>query len=121
MCVCVCVCVCVCACARVCVCVCVPVYVCVSRMQSLNIPTAVRYLLESDPSIQVLGAAYIQHQCYHSNDAKNQVSPESNGRPSSDRAIARFTFTFTLTLFFFYAFIQETYNKYICQKKETRI
>ncbi|CAL8404397.1 unnamed protein product [Boreogadus saida] len=42
-------------------------------MQSLNIPTAVRYLLESDPSIQVQGAAYIQHQCYHSNDAKNQV------------------------------------------------
>lgn len=36
-------------------------------------PTAVRYLSESDPALQILGAAYIQHQCYHSNSAKNQV------------------------------------------------
>ncbi|CAL8350114.1 unnamed protein product [Merluccius merluccius] len=42
-------------------------------MQGLDIATAVRYLLECDSAIQVLGAAYIQHQCYHSNDAKNQV------------------------------------------------
>lgn len=36
-------------------------------------PTAVRYLTESDANLQILGAAYIQHQCYHSNSAKNQV------------------------------------------------
>ncbi|KAF0043643.1 hypothetical protein F2P81_004980 [Scophthalmus maximus] len=35
--------------------------------------TAIRYLSESDTALQVLGAAYIQHQCYHSNDAKHQV------------------------------------------------
>ncbi|KAM9366816.1 plakophilin-3-like [Symphorus nematophorus] len=42
-------------------------------MQSLDMATAVRYLSESDTALQILGAAYIQHQCYHSNDAKNQV------------------------------------------------
>ncbi|XP_047437002.1 plakophilin-3-like isoform X2 [Mugil cephalus] len=42
-------------------------------MQGLDMTTAVRYLSESDAASQVLGAAYIQHQCYHSNDAKNQV------------------------------------------------
>lgn len=52
---------------------CACVHVCVNRMQGLDITTAVRYLLECDSAIQVLGAAYIQHQCYHSNDAKNQV------------------------------------------------
>ncbi|MED6278555.1 hypothetical protein CHARACLAT_025183, partial [Characodon lateralis] len=44
-----------------------------AEMQSIDMPTAVRYLSESNTSLQVLGAAYIQHQCYHSNDAKNQV------------------------------------------------
>ncbi|XP_041836905.1 plakophilin-3-like [Melanotaenia boesemani] len=43
------------------------------EMQGLDMPTAVRYLSESDSALQILGAAYIQHQCYHSNDAKNQV------------------------------------------------
>ncbi|KAI3377251.1 hypothetical protein L3Q82_009155 [Scortum barcoo] len=43
------------------------------EMQGLDIATAVRYLSESDAALQALGAAYIQHQCYHSNDAKNQV------------------------------------------------
>ncbi|XP_029000275.1 plakophilin-3 [Betta splendens] len=42
-------------------------------MHGLDMVTAVRYLSEADASLQVLGAAYIQHQCYHSNDAKNQV------------------------------------------------
>nr|XP_040019943.1 plakophilin-3 [Gasterosteus aculeatus aculeatus] len=42
-------------------------------MQSLDMPTAVQYLSESDVALQVLGAAYIQHKCYHSNEAKNQV------------------------------------------------
>ncbi|KAM4743878.1 plakophilin-3 isoform 2-T2 [Anableps anableps] len=44
-----------------------------AEMQSIDMPTAVRYLSESNTSLQILGAAYIQHQCYHSNDAKNQV------------------------------------------------
>ncbi|XP_042343262.1 plakophilin-3-like [Plectropomus leopardus] len=43
------------------------------NLQSLDMPTAVRYLSESDTALQILGASYIQHQCYHSNDAKNQV------------------------------------------------
>ncbi|XP_054470510.1 plakophilin-3-like [Anoplopoma fimbria] len=42
-------------------------------MQSLDMGTAVRYLSESDAALQILGAAYIQHKCYHSNEAKNQV------------------------------------------------
>ncbi|KAJ3596914.1 hypothetical protein NHX12_003314 [Muraenolepis orangiensis] len=36
-------------------------------------PTAVQYLKESDPNLQVLGAAYIQHECYNNNDAKHEV------------------------------------------------
>lgn len=53
---------------------CVFVCACAPRMQGLDMSTAVRYLSESDTALQVLGAAYIQHQCYHSNDAKNQVT-----------------------------------------------
>lgn len=29
--------------------------------------------MASDPNLQVLGAAYIQHKCYSDNDAKKQV------------------------------------------------
>lgn len=36
-------------------------------------PTAVQYLREPDPELQVLGAAYIQHECYNDSDAKNEV------------------------------------------------
>ncbi|KAJ7995017.1 hypothetical protein DPEC_G00255540 [Dallia pectoralis] len=43
------------------------------KMHCLDMPTAVRNLLMPDTAIQVLGAAYIQHQCYHSRDAKNEV------------------------------------------------
>ncbi|XP_063337288.1 plakophilin-3-like isoform X3 [Pelmatolapia mariae] len=43
------------------------------EMQNLDMPTAVKYLSESDAHLQVVGAAFIQHQCYHSRDAKNQV------------------------------------------------
>ncbi|XP_029954777.1 plakophilin-3-like isoform X2 [Salarias fasciatus] len=43
------------------------------ELQSLDMPTAVTYLSEADTALQVVGAAYIQHQCYHSNDAKNEV------------------------------------------------
>ncbi|XP_056268842.1 plakophilin-3-like isoform X1 [Pseudoliparis swirei] len=42
-------------------------------MQSLDMATAVRYLSESNATLQVLAAAYIQHTCYHSNEAKHQV------------------------------------------------
>ncbi|KAF3833211.1 hypothetical protein F7725_026876, partial [Dissostichus mawsoni] len=47
-------------------------------MRGMDMPTAVRYLSESDAGLQVLGAAYIQHQCYHSNDAKNQLFGSDN-------------------------------------------
>lgn len=46
---------------------------CVCSMQGLDMVTAVRYLSEADTALQVLGTAYIQHQCYHSSEAKNQV------------------------------------------------
>ncbi|XP_061132487.1 plakophilin-3-like isoform X2 [Syngnathus typhle] len=42
-------------------------------MQGLDAQTAVRYLCEPDAALQILGAAYIQHQCYHSRDSKKQV------------------------------------------------
>ncbi|XP_034536464.1 plakophilin-3-like [Notolabrus celidotus] len=42
-------------------------------IQGLDMATAVRYLSESDPALQVVGGAYIQHHCYHSSNAKNQV------------------------------------------------
>ncbi|CAL8356618.1 unnamed protein product [Lota lota] len=44
-----------------------------SGINSLDMPTAVQYLRESDPNLQVLGAAYIQHECYNNNDAKQEV------------------------------------------------
>ncbi|XP_066514360.1 plakophilin-3-like isoform X1 [Hoplias malabaricus] len=42
-------------------------------IQSLDMPTAVSYLSSSDVAMQMLGAAYVQHQCYHSSDAKDLV------------------------------------------------
>ncbi|XP_061669715.1 plakophilin-3-like [Syngnathoides biaculeatus] len=42
-------------------------------IQGLDMHTAVRYLSEPDAALQILGAAYIQHQCYHSSDSKKQV------------------------------------------------
>lgn len=36
-------------------------------------PTAVQNLRLSDPELQVLGAAYIQHECYNDSDAKKEV------------------------------------------------
>ncbi|KAM9493233.1 plakophilin-3 isoform 1-T2 [Clarias gariepinus] len=42
-------------------------------MHSLDISTAVSYLSSTDVALQMLGAAHIQHQCYHSNDAKDLV------------------------------------------------
>ncbi|XP_072527428.1 plakophilin-3 isoform X2 [Salminus brasiliensis] len=40
---------------------------------SLDMPAAVSYLSSSDVAMQMLGAAYVQHQCYHSTDAKDLV------------------------------------------------
>uniref|UniRef100_A0A6D2W596 Plakophilin 3a n=1 Tax=Takifugu rubripes TaxID=31033 RepID=A0A6D2W596_TAKRU len=40
---------------------------------SLDMPTAVQHLGEPDPELQVLGAAYIQHECYNDSDAKVAV------------------------------------------------
>ncbi|XP_042609612.1 plakophilin-3a [Cyprinus carpio] len=45
-----------------------------SGLNSLDMPTAINYLDESDQNLQMLGAAYIQHECYHNNDAKKQVN-----------------------------------------------
>uniref|UniRef100_A0A6Q2Z7I7 Plakophilin 3a n=1 Tax=Esox lucius TaxID=8010 RepID=A0A6Q2Z7I7_ESOLU len=40
---------------------------------TLDIPMAVMQLDEDDIAEQVQGAAYIQHECYNNNDAKNEV------------------------------------------------
>ncbi|XP_076854685.1 plakophilin-3 [Brachyhypopomus gauderio] len=42
-------------------------------LHNLDMSTAVGYLSSSDVAMQTLGAAYIQHQCYHSSDAKELV------------------------------------------------
>lgn len=44
-----------------------------SQLNTLDMPTALSYLEMSDPALQMLGAAYIQHECYHNNDAKTEV------------------------------------------------
>uniref|UniRef100_A0A3B4A9Q4 Uncharacterized protein n=1 Tax=Periophthalmus magnuspinnatus TaxID=409849 RepID=A0A3B4A9Q4_9GOBI len=44
-----------------------------SAINNLDMPTAVMNLREPDPEVQVIGAAYIQHECYSNSDAKNQV------------------------------------------------
>uniref|UniRef100_UPI0037E7F699 plakophilin-3a isoform X1 n=1 Tax=Semicossyphus pulcher TaxID=241346 RepID=UPI0037E7F699 len=44
-----------------------------SGIQSLDMQTAVQHLSESEADLQVLGAAYIQHECYNDSDAKNEV------------------------------------------------
>lgn len=43
------------------------------RITSLNMTTAVQSLSDPDHDVQVLGAAYIQHECYNDSDAKNEV------------------------------------------------
>ncbi|XP_051755986.1 plakophilin-3 isoform X2 [Ctenopharyngodon idella] len=42
-------------------------------IHNLDMTTAVSYLSSTDVAMQMLGAAYIQHQCYHSNEAKTMV------------------------------------------------
>ncbi|KAL7858246.1 hypothetical protein AOLI_G00183480 [Acnodon oligacanthus] len=45
-----------------------------SGISALDMPTAVSYLESSDSELQVLGAAYIQHECYHNNNSKKLVN-----------------------------------------------
>ena len=45
-----------------------------SRFDDIDLPSAVKYLIASDPNLQVLGAAYLQHKCYSDGNAKKQVS-----------------------------------------------
>ncbi|XP_077067371.1 plakophilin-3a isoform X2 [Siphateles boraxobius] len=45
-----------------------------SGLNDLDMPTAISYLEESDHNLQVLGAAYIQHECYHDKEAKKVVN-----------------------------------------------
>ncbi|XP_063800811.1 plakophilin-3 isoform X2 [Pseudophryne corroboree] len=44
-----------------------------SGFDDMDMPTAVKYLMASDPNLQVLGAAYIQHRCYSDAEAKKQA------------------------------------------------
>ncbi|XP_069564325.1 plakophilin-3a isoform X2 [Brachyistius frenatus] len=44
-----------------------------SGITSLDMHTAVQHLKEPDPELQVLGAAYIQHQCYNDRESKKEV------------------------------------------------
>ncbi|KAM8890720.1 plakophilin-3a [Spinachia spinachia] len=44
-----------------------------SGINSLDMPGAIQNLNDPDPELQVLGAAYIQHECYNNKDAKDQV------------------------------------------------
>lgn len=53
---------------------------CGSRFDDIDLPSAVKYLIATDPNLQVLGAAYLQHKCYSDSSAKKQVSPQKGGR-----------------------------------------
>ncbi|XP_053305102.1 plakophilin-3 isoform X2 [Spea bombifrons] len=44
-----------------------------SGFDDMDMPSAVKYLMASDPNLQVLGAAYIQHRCYNDPEAKKQA------------------------------------------------
>lgn len=52
---------------------------------ALDMSSAVQNLKEPDPELQVLGAAFIQHECYSDGDAKNEVlkTDETWGQNSS--------------------------------------
>lgn len=51
--------------------------VCLCSFDDIDLPSAVKYLMASDPNLQVLGAAYIQHRCYSDAAAKKQVTVTS--------------------------------------------
>lgn len=44
-----------------------------SGINDLDMPSAVLNLRDPDPNVQVIGAAYIQHECYNNAEAKNEV------------------------------------------------
>ncbi|KAM8938787.1 plakophilin-3 isoform 2-T2 [Pelodytes ibericus] len=44
-----------------------------SGFDDMDMPSAVKYLMASDPNLQVLGAAFIQHRCYNDAEAKKQA------------------------------------------------
>ncbi|XP_054475948.1 plakophilin-3-like [Anoplopoma fimbria] len=44
-----------------------------SGITSLDMPTAVQNLRDPDQEMKVLGAAYIQHECYNDSEAKDEV------------------------------------------------
>ncbi|XP_072291119.1 plakophilin-3-like [Eucyclogobius newberryi] len=44
-----------------------------SVINHLDMSSAIANLRDPDPSVQVIGAAYIQHECYNDSDAKNDV------------------------------------------------
>nr|XP_023397984.1 LOW QUALITY PROTEIN: plakophilin-3 [Loxodonta africana] len=44
-----------------------------SGFDDIDLHSAVKYLMASDPNLQVLGAAYIQHRCYSDAAAKKQA------------------------------------------------
>ncbi|KAM4572670.1 plakophilin-3a [Odontesthes bonariensis] len=44
-----------------------------SGFSAMDMASAVQYLRGPDPELQVLGAAYIQHQCFNESDAKDEV------------------------------------------------
>ncbi|KAM4721094.1 plakophilin-3 [Rhinophrynus dorsalis] len=44
-----------------------------SGFDDMDMPSAVKYLMASDPNLQVLGAAYLQHRCYSDKEAKQQA------------------------------------------------
>ncbi|XP_015417876.1 PREDICTED: plakophilin-3 [Myotis davidii] len=46
---------------------------CLCSFDDIDLPSAVKYLMASDPNLQVLGAAYIQHKCYSDAAAKKQA------------------------------------------------
>lgn len=43
------------------------------RLSGMDIYTAVDNIRSGDPELQILGAAWIQHQCFNSNEAKVEV------------------------------------------------
>lgn len=43
------------------------------RLGAMDMVTALNYLESDDKDQQVLGAAFIQHECYHKPEAKKQV------------------------------------------------
>lgn len=47
------------------------------RISSLDMATAVQHLSDPDPELQVLGAAFIQHECYNDRDAKVAVGTQT--------------------------------------------